>query len=434
MSPLERGRGRLKNIISTVVVTTVLVGGAALGTVISQGTTPAGPGTANLWVDTNGGTCTRQATAATYVDAAACSSFNVAYQAAASGDTVRVKAGGYGSQTITVASPNKTSAVTIRPEDDSTVVTVTSFGIIGADWVHLIGIDNPTTQSRYLIDDTPTDNPDHNTLEDIDGPWFDILDGTFNTVTGGDWGPCVADASNGCTARLIGANQTVDGIVVHDITSSDPTNFHPDGVFVRGCTTCVIRNSTFYNNQITDIRVQNCCGNPPNDGLQVYNNWIGIPWANADLTGFNHTGIDVDNEVAGFVIAFNSFASACTTSCAVYPSATAFGTVASPAQIYGNLTGRSGSCSLNTTYSYNVYKKFSSGSGTSCGATEILSANPFPYVNDVVAPGLMDFNITGATWAGDEMVPSSLCENFPTDRFGNSRADGGPCDAGAVER
>jgi hypothetical protein len=436
MSPRDRGRpGRTKTILSTVITATVAVGSAALIVISTTSSPPpVGDGLANLWVDTDGGTCSRQATAGVYSDAAGCSSFNDAYQAAQSNDVVRVKEGAYAFQTITVASPNKTAPVTIRPETDSTIATVTGLTISGADWVTIIGIDNTTTQNAYIMDDDASGNdPDNNTFEDLDGPWFDIRDGTSNTVSGGDYGPCVANASNGCTARLVGVNQTVDGVVIHDITSSNATLYHPDGIFVRGCTTCVIKNSTFYNNQITNIRVQNCCGNPPNDNLKIYNNWFGIPWANANLTGFNHTGIDVDNEVAGFVIAFNSFSSACSGSCGVYPSATSFGTAGSPAQIYGNLTGRS-SCASNTTYSYNAYKRFSATLGPSCGATEVLSADPFPYGTDVVAPGAVDFNIVGSTWLGDEMVPLSLCDDFPTDRLGNSRTDGPTCDAGSVER
>jgi len=63
------------------------------------------PGLANLWVDQNGGTCTRTGGAgAAYVDAAACSSANVAFQAAATaGDLVRFKCGTYDAQTLSAA-------------------------------------------------------------------------------------------------------------------------------------------------------------------------------------------------------------------------------------------------------------------------------------------------------------------------------------------
>ena len=52
---------------------------------------PPPPGTANLWVSSAGGSCTRQAASGSFVVAAqACSSFAAAYGAASSGDTVGV--------------------------------------------------------------------------------------------------------------------------------------------------------------------------------------------------------------------------------------------------------------------------------------------------------------------------------------------------------
>jgi len=65
-------------------------------------TPPPAPasGTANLWVDLNGGSCTRQGTAAAYVDALTCGSWNAAYQAASPGDTVLVRGGTYASQRV----------------------------------------------------------------------------------------------------------------------------------------------------------------------------------------------------------------------------------------------------------------------------------------------------------------------------------------------
>ena len=45
-----------------------------------------GPGdVANLWVDTNGGSCTRLASPGAYVDAQACVSADAAYGAASNG-------------------------------------------------------------------------------------------------------------------------------------------------------------------------------------------------------------------------------------------------------------------------------------------------------------------------------------------------------------
>ena len=38
-----------------------------------------------------------------------------------------------------------------------------------------------------------------------------------------------------------------------------------------------IRGTKFYGNMITNIRVQNCCGNTPVGNLTVENNWFGPP-------------------------------------------------------------------------------------------------------------------------------------------------------------
>jgi hypothetical protein len=57
--------------------------------------------TANLWVDTNGGSCARQASLTAYVDATSCSSMAVADAAATSGDVVGIRPGTYaGTQQI----------------------------------------------------------------------------------------------------------------------------------------------------------------------------------------------------------------------------------------------------------------------------------------------------------------------------------------------
>ncbi|MEJ0073150.1 MAG: hypothetical protein WDN27_03685 [Candidatus Saccharibacteria bacterium] len=50
---------------------------------------------ANLWIDTNGGSCTRQSTAAGYSDGQACASLQAAYNAASSGDVINIMDGVY---------------------------------------------------------------------------------------------------------------------------------------------------------------------------------------------------------------------------------------------------------------------------------------------------------------------------------------------------
>jgi hypothetical protein len=94
---------------------------------IGGGGGEAPAGTAHLWVDTNGGTCTRQASPATYSDAAACSSLDAAQDAASGGDTVRIVDGSYGAQDIT---GSKASTVTYIGES---VDGVTFTGAINSE-------------------------------------------------------------------------------------------------------------------------------------------------------------------------------------------------------------------------------------------------------------------------------------------------------------
>ena len=107
---LLREEGGWGRVWTGLAIGICLAGG---GLVYQQVTAGGNPALANLWVDTNGGTCTRTGGAgAAYNDAAACSSFSAAHSAASAGDMVRVKGGTYGAQTISAdkGSPNVTFA------------------------------------------------------------------------------------------------------------------------------------------------------------------------------------------------------------------------------------------------------------------------------------------------------------------------------------
>lgn len=67
------------------------------GTVLLQGGggEPAPPGVANIWLDTNGGTCADSSSLVAYVDADACATLSAAVTAAEAGDVIRIKGGTY---------------------------------------------------------------------------------------------------------------------------------------------------------------------------------------------------------------------------------------------------------------------------------------------------------------------------------------------------
>ena len=86
----------------------------------ADATPPPASGNANVWIDTNGGTCVRQATATTYVDSAACGSFDAAYDRASPGDTVNIAGGSYGSQSIN-GDKGSTTPVIVQTAPNATV-------------------------------------------------------------------------------------------------------------------------------------------------------------------------------------------------------------------------------------------------------------------------------------------------------------------------
>lgn len=86
--------------------------------------TPVPPpaGSAQVWVDLNGGTCTRQSPAGDYSDVGACASLDAAEAIAQPGDTVRVVGGVYPQQNVFgTADTTDKADVTFMPADGSSV-------------------------------------------------------------------------------------------------------------------------------------------------------------------------------------------------------------------------------------------------------------------------------------------------------------------------
>ena len=88
--------------INKVIVLSVSLIFAAVGIAFIALTRAAEPNLsqANIWVDSNGGSCTRSATAGGYVDTAACGSLQTAWSLAQDGDVIIIKnnSSSYGDQ------------------------------------------------------------------------------------------------------------------------------------------------------------------------------------------------------------------------------------------------------------------------------------------------------------------------------------------------
>jgi hypothetical protein len=107
---LQRFRGQ---------IIAVLAVGLGVGAIVF--TQPGGGGgggseTANIWVDTNGGTCTDSASLVAYSDAAACSTWDAANDTCEAGDLVKVRPGSYPDQFLT-GSNGRASNCVVDTED-----------------------------------------------------------------------------------------------------------------------------------------------------------------------------------------------------------------------------------------------------------------------------------------------------------------------------
>ena len=209
---------------------------------------------------------------------------------------------------------------------------------------------------------------------------------------------------------------TVDGAYVHDMHSTDLVAYHVDGMAIFGGQRIAVVRSRFRGNMITNIRVQNCCGNVPVSDLRIENNWFAPP-LQGDGVSIRADGINVDNDVPALLLRNNSFASR--------TGPQLLGRYTN-ARIVGNLFVNAG-CVEGVRYSYNVVIPFSAHTGRQlCGAQDKRVAG-FGYVDE----SAFDFRITPSSPAvgrGDRRDCPAM------DILGFKRPRLLTCDAGAVER
>lgn len=214
--------------------------------------TPPPAGTA-LWVDTNGGTCTRNPNTG-YVDTAACGSFSAAQAAAQPGDLVTVKGGTYGPQTL---SANKAGGRIVFEASSGETVNVQ------APW----GNDSLTLTERagnltfrrlnvsWLSGGTCAGESTNVTFENTQIQTMGLHRAVNWLFLGGGVGPAAStntvDAHpliDDCGSPITNVNKNVvfDGVYFHDVYTTDP-DLHTECLLVTGVDGLTIRNSRFFN-------------------------------------------------------------------------------------------------------------------------------------------------------------------------------------------
>jgi hypothetical protein len=431
-----------------VAIGAVLAGGAYVGANHFVDLGPfappvaSDPGDANLWVDTDGGTCTRQSPAGAYVDAQACGTFDAAYDAASGGDTVRVKAGTYASQTIT---GSKASTVVFRPAESESVtvngLTVGDHTVTSARSVFNLEVRDMTIPS-WLTEW----NVDSFTARDLDIGHFYIAGSKNISILGGDIGPEFGNGADtdlsfvtygrcenlgDCTGSVnqvkVPEDIYMEEMYVHDYKRGHEDD-HMECFFIQGVDGLTIRNSRFVRCDIYDVFfTSGDAAGQPDQAIDVLieNNFFdrgtvdGLYQCCTQASVFFHDAITTQTNIT---IRYNSAKQGF--SAPSGPTKTNF-------VVKGNLSAWAG-CDSGVTYSYNVWGH--DGAGAACSGTDdVVLGDSFGYDQLQFADpdgSAVDLHLSGSAFEADgHGDPSSK----PADDIdGDSRAS--TPDAGADER
>lgn len=212
-------------------------------------------GTGNLWVDTNGGSCIRVATASTYVDAQACNSFAAAYTAAISGDTIGVAAGSY---------PNQFFAGGVGASQSPGNKTLLFRGEIG-NRVRQIHFGSPNMTFDGIVVNAGATKTSGAAFEN-GGRSFVFKNGSIGNVV---------DEKG---ALITGTGAVLDNVMFHDVVLRG-AGVHLECIMFLSAERLILRNSTFRNCGIMDISVGIADWwtplPPPYGNVTIENNWFG---------------------------------------------------------------------------------------------------------------------------------------------------------------
>lgn len=297
---------------ATVAILASVAAGAALGgppayRAITGNGGSSSPGTANLWIDTTGGSCTRLTTAGSYSDSAACSSMQVAITACVAGDTIRMRTGTYAAQTITTS---KSSPCFIIGGDGGT----TTIGNLqtNANFIDISDINGSSWNDE--------DIGNHDvTLRNMNFVGSIFIDGGTNismiggsqsgAFSGGSPSAVQVQGSPGTATNIV-----FNGVAIHDNTCRDSGNVncvndHYEAIrFQDNVASATVKNSYFYNNKVDSavIFISNTSGGNPSN-LTFENNFIEGPQA---PPGHAAAFVDIDANIpscSNWTFSYNTF-------------------------------------------------------------------------------------------------------------------------------
>jgi hypothetical protein len=441
-----------------------------------------------MFVDANGGTCTRSSSRAAYSDAAACGSLDAANDKCVAGDLVIVRGGTYGGQTISGGNGRSGLCSIVMAAGE----TATLNGAINFDGAQQVSVDGgggrqgagarlKTAQMGSANAMVPTNQFSGNVsdgsrnvvLQGADfGGWL-VSDSQNVTVRNNDIGPCNsfdgqdpgasgnAYCDNGSieyceTTELqcAGYNEghLIEGNRIHDFNCDDSffngvgsDDCHWECMYVSYPRNTTVRGNVFANCAnggnifhtfsngggsftadygYVNYTVEN------NVFEQACNNRSAPCGGRLDgASGFGHCNIYGGGpDLTNVKIRFNTFVGGSTFNLDIACNQAA----GNGLQIVGNLMKRTSvTCGVGWSPEYAAYNVYS-GSGT-CGSNAI---NVGPNLSGVIVSDTDngDAHLKAGATAADGYVPTSVRGGCPaTDLEGQSRGSGS-CDAGADER
>jgi chitodextrinase len=384
----------------------------------------AARGTANLWIDANGGSCRRSQAGRSYRDAESCRDLQAAYHAARSGDTVGIRTATYPGQTLSAG----TKAVTFRAAGPgrpsfghfvSAAANITVRGILIQDRSERTGA---CSNAPYGV---LTVCGQHQTYDNV------IVDGLNTGDRHGIESPGRGFTLKNSEIRNIrdqkGFEGGADDMLIennywHDITIRTD-GVHNECMFINGGSRSIYRGNLFIGCPVMAMFFTNLNGGPAYRDVLIENNVVGHT---LDDTGRWHagpafyvgSGYNDQNTLHGWTVRYNTFESG------VFVDDLPGG----GSSWYGNLGGID--CASAFTYSYNV--------GQTCGGKNEVPLRT--ATNDASAPNRVpfyvnapagDFRLRAGAAAIDRGNPSA----YPrTDKSRKRRPIGRAPDAGAYER
>ena len=381
------------------------------------------PGGANLWVDTSGGSCARQATPGAYTDTQACS-WNQAYQAAQTGDLILVRGGNYGNVKI---GPNKTSigspGVTFRTASGESVVVndLENGHIAGSPGGSNITFVGPASARTFRSDQASNVvvdgwNIDCNGCNSTQIFHLEAADNV--TVRNSE----IQDNTNDSLMWISGSNLTFENNKIHDAGLDSGSGAHTECLYAWRVTNLTLKRNHFWHCSVMDVFITG--GDVANGGF-VENNVFEKPWestgriSNSAFAFHFRNGSDPSPDPNDWDFRYNTFLgplSVTTNENPVGPGGM---------RVTGNLFLAGSPCGhANATYSYNA---FVSGG---CGSNNIVNSASVYLLGFVSVTDPGNFALLAASVLRDKGNPS----NYPAvDRAGNSRPVGAAPDIGAYE-